>query len=94
MKSPTEIAIPVSSNMPGIGFFSSAKRIHAFNVTCHMIEKLSQNEDGELDDTRAAEAAAILVQTNKRYQKGFLMTLLNFDRLSAGSMNMLAYKLL
>ena len=88
---PVEVAMAVSANMPSIGFLSKTKRMEAFNLSCHMIEELCQDEDGEVDMENAFEAAAILLKINKKFEKAFIMVLLNFERLPLGYLGHLAY---
>ncbi|CAK2316158.1 conserved hypothetical protein [Vibrio crassostreae] len=88
---PVEIAMAVGENMPSIGFLSKTKRMEAFSLACHMIEELCQDENGEIDIENAFESAAILLKINKRFEKAFIMVLLNFERLPVGSLGHLAY---
>ena len=87
-----EIARIVSKQVPGVGFASRAKRIHAFNVGCYLIEQACEQEGKDSDFNFQIEIVGELAKINKGFHKGFLMTMLNIDSLSAGSMNMLAYE--
>lgn len=93
MKSAMEIATIVNQNMPSIGFLSKTKRIAGYNLACHMIEELSEDDQGDIDMEKAAEAATMLSHLNTSFHKALYMTTLNIDRLSVGYLNQLAYNL-